>query len=404
MNSSIRYHGLDALRAFAMIMGVVLHSSMFYVEGIGQELGYELTGRILIPISPTLGVVFFFIHTWRMPVFFLLAGFFARLIVERRGVTNLLKNRFVRIVIPLVTGSVIYNLFFGFGNLNELHHLWFLYDLLWMYLLLICMKYASRIWPGVVAKIDWVFGSTTRLWWLMVPLIPATVIGRPMFFNWISTEIGASGPFFVLGFTYVLIGWFMHRNAQILVGLAGIWKRYFVLGIISFIGLIVVLGVLDARKDDSVAGLFYLVGLVISPFATFLLVMGFMGGSQAIFQSSNKLFSYFVDASYWIYLLHLVVVFAIGAAIIENTYLDPIYAVSVNMIAATSICIVTYHIFVRYTPVGWVLHGKKGRFTDVFRIFGMGSMLSRTPQGDLEHADLIQSTYKIADRDDESSK
>ena len=84
--------------------------------------------------------------------------------------------------------------------------------------------------------------------------------------------------------------------------------------------------------------------------------------------------------------------------------MDPIYAVSVNIIATTFICIVTYHIFVRYTPVGWVLHGKKGRFADVFRIFGMGSMLSRTPQGDLEHADLIQSTYKIADRDDESSK
>ena len=56
MNNSMRYHGLDALRAFAMLMGVVLHASMFYVEGIGAELGYELTGRILIPTSETLGL------------------------------------------------------------------------------------------------------------------------------------------------------------------------------------------------------------------------------------------------------------------------------------------------------------------------------------------------------------
>jgi uncharacterized membrane protein len=32
MNNQIRYHGLDALRALAMILGVVLHASMFYLE------------------------------------------------------------------------------------------------------------------------------------------------------------------------------------------------------------------------------------------------------------------------------------------------------------------------------------------------------------------------------------
>ena len=172
MNNPIRYHGLDALRAFAMITGVVLHASMFYVEGIGSELGYALTGRVAIPTSDALGLVFFFIHAWRMPVFFLLAGFFARLVVQRRGIPNLLRNRFIRIAIPLATGVVVYSLVFQFGNLGQLHHLWFLYDLIWMYLLLVFMKYASRMWPRILLKIDWCFGSTAKLWWLMIVLLP----------------------------------------------------------------------------------------------------------------------------------------------------------------------------------------------------------------------------------------
>ena len=86
-----------------------------------------------------------------------------------------------------------------------------------------------------------------------------------------------------------------------------------------------------------------------------------------MFQKNGRLISYFVDASYWIYLAHLVVVFALGGAIIKNTSLDPIIAVLVNILATTAICIATYHIFVRYTPAGWILHGKKGQLHSVFK-------------------------------------
>ena len=353
----MRYHGLDGLRAFAMLMGVVLHASMFYVEGIGAELGYELTGRILIPTSETLGLIFTFIHVWRMPLFLLLAGFFARLIVQRRGTANLLRNRFVRIVIPLVGGMLVYNLIFQFGGINKLHHLWFLYDLVWMYILVICMKYVSRIWPRIAIKIDWIFGSPARLLWLVIPLVPATIIGRPMFFNVIHDELGPSGPFFILGFTYFLIGWFLHRNSQVLPMLALKWKLYFPLGIVSFcVYMVALVLVFEGGRD---AGLIWAFGMVIASVTTLLLIMGFIGGSQALFQRSNIWIRYFVDASYWIYLLHLVVVFAVGAAILRNTFLDPIIAVLVNIVVTTFICTATYHVLVRYTPIGWVLHGRR---------------------------------------------
>lgn len=367
----MRYHGLDALRAFAMMMGVVLHASMFYVEGIGEGLGYELTGRLLIPTSDFLGLLFFFIHIWRMPLFFLLAGFFARLIVQKRGFSGLLKNRLVRIVLPLIGGVLVYNLAFKFGELNELHHMWFLRDLVLMYLLLAVMKYLSRLTPGIVAKIDSIFSSNGRLWLLMIVLLPATTIGRPGFFNWINTNLDQGpGPFFLLGFLFVLIGWFMHRNTHILDSLSRVWRMHALIGLVSYGAFVAIMAaVLSGELDDELAGGLWILGMLIQPVVTFLLVMAFIGGTQAIFQRSNKVVSYFVDSSYWVYLLHLWVVFGIGGEIIKTANPHPLVGAGVNIVATTLICMVTYHILVRYTPIGWVLHGKKGSFSTLFKPF-----------------------------------
>ena len=49
--TTTRYHGLDALRAFAMIMGVVLHAALLYADA---DLAYEVTGKKDTPTSETL--------------------------------------------------------------------------------------------------------------------------------------------------------------------------------------------------------------------------------------------------------------------------------------------------------------------------------------------------------------
>ena len=382
-STTIRYHGLDALRAFAMITGIILHAALLYTD---DDLAYEITGKKGTPTSDTLGMVFFFIHTWRMPVFFLLAGFFTRLMVQRRGLVNLLKNRSIRIGIPLIIGSLTYNLLLGFGTITQLHHLWFLYDLVWMYLILCFIKYLGIApkwfwiiiwWPlafpainrristllrkytsdNITQTFDSIFSSYGNLWYLMIFLIPATTVGRPLFINWINTDIGIPGPFFITGFSYFLVGWFMHRNTEILSILSNNYKKNLILAAGSFFVFITVLGLADGNKETEEVGLYHLIGLVLSPITTFLLVIAFIGIADLLFQRSNTIITYFVDASYWIYLFHLVAVFAIGSAII--TEVQPIVGVSINIIFTTVICICTYHIFARYTPIGWTLHGKK---------------------------------------------
>ena len=61
---SDRLYSLDFLRAFALLMGVLLHVLMLFLEPFdGSE--------------PRLGasIMFIWIHTWRIPLFMLLAGF-----------------------------------------------------------------------------------------------------------------------------------------------------------------------------------------------------------------------------------------------------------------------------------------------------------------------------------------
>ena len=139
-----------------------------------------------------------------------------------------------------------------------------------------------------------------------------------------------------------------------------------------FAGYSVLLFILgEVLKEDTLeAGLTYLVALILSPVATLLLILGFIGATQAIFQNGNRFVSYFVDASYWIYLFHLFVVFVIGGEIIvKQTTLSPIIGFSINIVLTTIICTITYHIFVRYTPIGWVLHGRKANLGDLKRSF-----------------------------------
>jgi peptidoglycan/LPS O-acetylase OafA/YrhL len=91
-----RFHALDALRAFALLLGVCLHAALSFVAP---------PGAWAIGTNEPVAVPFLFVqyvHSFRMETFFLLAGFFARLVIGKRGVQAFLKDRAVRIVLVFV--------------------------------------------------------------------------------------------------------------------------------------------------------------------------------------------------------------------------------------------------------------------------------------------------------------
>ena len=97
-----RYYALDALRGGLMMLGIVLHSAVLYLAAPPVAAP--------IPTDPNnayvFDLIFYFIHSFRMPTFFVLAGFFTALLVERRGLWGTYKNRAARVLAPMLAGIV----------------------------------------------------------------------------------------------------------------------------------------------------------------------------------------------------------------------------------------------------------------------------------------------------------
>jgi fucose 4-O-acetylase-like acetyltransferase len=93
-----RRHDLDALRTFAMLLGIVLHAALAYT-GAGWIVSDDR-------VSAGLGMLVPAIHGFRMPLFFLLSGFFSAMLWRRRGLANLLSQRARRILLPLTLGCL----------------------------------------------------------------------------------------------------------------------------------------------------------------------------------------------------------------------------------------------------------------------------------------------------------
>ena len=94
-----RYHSLDSLRGIMMMLGLVLHSSITYLPFIHANANW--------PYQDAQTHFFFawllaFIHLFRMPTFFTVAGFFAAFLLTTRGPKGFLRHRLNRIGVPLV--------------------------------------------------------------------------------------------------------------------------------------------------------------------------------------------------------------------------------------------------------------------------------------------------------------
>ena len=94
-----RFHDLDALRAFAMLLGVVLHAALFLIPidwpGVAREASFDLPYDEIVHA----------IHGFRMPVFFLLSGFFTAMLWEHRGLRAMINHRLKRVGLPLLIGA-----------------------------------------------------------------------------------------------------------------------------------------------------------------------------------------------------------------------------------------------------------------------------------------------------------
>ena len=98
-----RFNALDQLRATAMLLGVFYHALLF-----GGMMGGGPPGGFGPNNGPGgfsgLQMTQEWLHSFRMPMFFLISGFFCRMMFEKYGLQRYLVRRWLRIGLPLLIG------------------------------------------------------------------------------------------------------------------------------------------------------------------------------------------------------------------------------------------------------------------------------------------------------------
>ncbi|MBN9466061.1 acyltransferase family protein [Brevundimonas sp.] len=384
IDRSERLHGLDALRAAALLLGVVLHATLsFFPTPIWIVADDQR--------SVWASGLFFAIHLFRMETFFLIAGLFAHSLLNRRGVVGFVIDRLTRIAAPLavfwgvilaaIVAVVIWNASLqGLTAADApptpkydwtdvpLTHLWFLWVLLIFYAALLILRAAfgalDRKGDGARA-LDRLTAGLTGPWG---PLVLGAPVAVALWLepNWIAF-FGVPTP------DHGLIS-----NAAALVGFGTAFgfgvlldRRRDLLGRIqawtpACLGLALVVGAMalmlaggpDPRltplTDPSIkeaAAAAFGVATFASVFAAVGLAIRFASGRSAVRR-------YLSDASYWVYIVHLPLVMA-GQVLVQDWALP--WAVKLILIVSgvLAVSIASYELLIRHSFMGRWLNGRR---------------------------------------------
>ncbi len=382
-----RIDALDALRAAVMILGVFLHGAAAYMR--------EPMPGLLWPVTdPSKGwgfdLVLWYLHGFRIPLFFLIAGFFASLLCQAKGAHGFLLHRLRRIGVPLlfaiaiilpatyfiwglglveremVTWRELLRLSFEDARLkNELlglGHLWFL-----QYLLIYSVIYFFLVqwWPKRLS-----IRISTRLlesWWRLLPWVGiswAFLSVKPEIYThfdnlWLPTPINLAyySIFFVVG-TFLFP---IKEQLSLLV------PRYqiYLMGSVLLFGFSFALQRQTELEAASLSGLAWLFPLIVGLYS-WLAVWGFLG----LFLSWSRYFSprvrFVSDSAYWTYLIHLPLVglLQIGIHSLAERFtlsISPFLAFVLSTGTTLMMALISYRYLVRYGLIGRWLNGPRAR-------------------------------------------
>jgi glucans biosynthesis protein C len=373
-----RLHSLDALRASMMLLGLVLHSAVSYITTpLGAPWPYK---------DPNTSIVFdwlvFSIHLFRMPAFFVAAGFFAALLYQRDGTAGFVSNRVRRVLLPLVMFWGVMVPLCGYGFVFSarqvggpmpwdyltdqplarqpiLGHLWFLYYLLLFYVAaLLIVPLSAGVPAAVRARVDRMFRATVTNWWgpLAAGIITALTL-IPMTAPGLDTEPAVLPPLRVLAAYGVFFGfgWLLFRHYDLLESLGRRYTPALVAGALTT-AVYAIIVLQPARFDNVLA--WHLTGVTFAGLATWLLIFGLLGLFVRRLAAPRPLVRYLSDASYWMYLTHLA-----PAAWLPGVFahLDVPAAMKFLLVFGTTtlVTVISYHYIVRTTAIGELLNGRR---------------------------------------------
>lgn len=384
-----RFHSLDAVRGQALLLGIVVHSTLSF---------YSPIPKMDISPSATLAVSFFVIHIFRMAVFFFIAGFFAHMVFHRKGWVVFIKDRAKRIGLPLIIGllilspltvaSVQWGLFqpswikalFStlkglFHGTIELTYLWFLYYLCIFYVLSLAIYW---IFDRFIDKTGHLRLFIDKMTSRVVGLCCAPILlAIPVFLSFYFSKswfpwMGIMSPdrSFTPNLTALIgygtafgFGWILNRQPQLLAKLEKYWKLYLGIAIALSVFCLSQVG----TKPDMLAMLMaksQLGGwarfLYAAAYATAIWswTFGIVGAAIRFCSGFSRLRRFLADSSYWIYLMHLPVIFPLQV-VMAGLPLHWTIKFPLILGITVGLGLLSYKYLVRSTFIGELLNGRR---------------------------------------------
>lgn len=383
-----RLHYMDNVRALAMTLGLFFHASIAYSPSLQN---FWLTANA--SSSTSMEAIFSFSHLFRMPLFFLIAGFFAFMLIEKRGIGGFLRHRALRIFLPfvvflpIITALVIWAIFWAIGKFENLSyvlsyikslmenpeqadnklstmHLWFLYNLCFFSALFsIFAKFklfesrAFKIFTNVKILV-FVFPL------LIIPSLSSQIFPFPppdKFYPQLWS-FGFFGLFFLVGAAF-------YQKPELTDELAPYVPAFLIVSLVAQV-------ILFAQTPDPMTlkeaeaillngppltlqqiGIATLEAIAASYMTFTCLVLG-----KKLLSTSNKALRYISRSSYWVYIVHIPVLFYLQFYFLDIHW-NPWLEFAITSIGTFAICLITYQLFVSWTFIGWMLNGRKKKPT-----------------------------------------
>jgi len=389
MSHTDRLHALDAVRAFALLLGVIFHAGFSFLPGLIPGLW------AIVDSSPstTLSVLLFTSHIFRMSLFFFIAGFFARMMFHRKGGRGFWLDRSKRILVPLVAGWLLlaptivavwmWGLTKTFAGAPAattpnmpapppgafpLTHLWFLYYLLILYAVVLlgragitALDRRGALRRVVDSLVRGIVRTGAAAVMLPIPLI-AALHARPDWVMWfgIPTPDQSIIPQLasLVGYgTAVAFGWLVHRQAELLAMWARQWWMHLA-GALTLTAVCISMAGAAPVFVPQPLGLTKLAFAAAYGAAIWCWCFAVIGIAMRFMARANETVRYVADASYWIYLAHLPVVVCFQVIV---GHLPWHWSVKFPLIVAGSLLILfaSYRYFVRTSFLGQLLNGRK---------------------------------------------
>ncbi len=370
MPISARFHYMDNLRALAMLSGVLFHAALAY-----SPLAHPFFPTADRAQSVLVDLAIWLVHLFRMPLFFVVAGFFACMLVHKRGLGGMFVSRLKRIALPLVIFWPLVYVALRYSTLQaaagvqhpspmlalieqfllmesppqmppSTGHLWFLYYLMFFYVL---------IWSATsfqLERLAQLMRSLNPVWLLgllplmLVPALASVSAPHPAPESFLPQfwAFGFYGPFFAFG--YLLFGHetILDRYRRLapwllLASLALYW---------------IFLGLLEQHSpsaDDASAT--WLLATLEAYISVWMCGACLLAGKSWL-NRSNRLLRYLSDASYWVYIVHLPILFAIQYALMDVS-LPWSTKFAISVLSTSGFCLLSYQLLVRRTPIGRLL-------------------------------------------------